>query len=142
MVWDSAACKPSAAKPVRFTLGVPQVLTLAWNPKAAGPAGCAGSLPAGTPGTLDAVAMSDGQSSPVHAFKLGSLSAERGLQGLAHVFHLDDLHRGTGLEPAVEPAGTIAWRKPIRSASATRRGTPATLRTSPARPTSPTTMTP
>jgi hypothetical protein len=73
VVWDSAACKPSAAKPVRFTLGVPQVLTVAWDPAAAGPAGCAGSLPAGASGTLDAVAMSDGQSSPVRTFKLGSL---------------------------------------------------------------------
>jgi hypothetical protein len=45
-------------------------------------------------------------------------------------------------EPADEPAGTMARLNPIRSASATRRGTPATLRTSPARPTSPTTITP
>jgi hypothetical protein len=95
VVWDSSACKPSAAKPVQFTRGVPQMLTMVWNPKAADPAGCAGSLPAGTQGTLDAVAMSNGQSSPVHAFKLGSLSAERGLQGLTHVFHLGNLHRGT-----------------------------------------------
>jgi len=72
VVWDSAACKPSPAKPVRFTLGVPQVLAMAWNPRAAEPAGCAGSLPARASGTLDAVAMSDGQSSPVRAFKLGS----------------------------------------------------------------------
>jgi len=70
VVWDSAACKSSAAKPVRFTLGVPQELTMIWNPEAAQPAGCAGSLPAGAAGTLDAVAMSDGQSSPVHTFKL------------------------------------------------------------------------
>lgn len=47
-----------------------------------------------------------------------------------------------GVEPADEPAGTIAFLNPIRSASAIRRGTPATLRTSPARPTSPTTITP
>jgi hypothetical protein len=72
VVWDSAACKSPAAKPVRFTLGVPQELTMIWNPEAAQPAGCAGSLPAGAAGTLDAVAMSDGQSSPVHTFKLGS----------------------------------------------------------------------
>lgn len=71
VVWDSAACKPSPAKPVRFTLGVPQVLTMTWNPGAAKPAGCAGSLPARASGTLDAVAMSDGQSSPVRAFTLG-----------------------------------------------------------------------
>jgi hypothetical protein len=68
VVWDSAACKPAAAQPVQFTLGVPQELTMIWNPKAAAPAGCAGSLPAGAAGTLDAVAMSDGQSSPVRAF--------------------------------------------------------------------------
>ena len=70
VVWDSAACKSSAAKPVLFTLGVPQELTMIWNPEAAQPAGCAGSLPASAAGTLDAVAMSDGQSSPVHTFKL------------------------------------------------------------------------
>jgi hypothetical protein len=68
VVWDSAACKPAAAQPVQFTLGVPQELTMIWNPKTAAPAGCAGSLPAGAAGTLDAVAMSDGQSSPVRAF--------------------------------------------------------------------------
>jgi hypothetical protein len=70
VVWDSAACKASAAKPLRFTLGVPQVLTMAWDPKAAEPAGCAGTLPAGVSGTFDAVAMSHGQSSPVHPFTL------------------------------------------------------------------------
>jgi len=72
VVWDSAACKSSAAKPVRFTLGVPQELTMIWNPEAAQPAGCAGSLPVGAAGTLDAVAMSDGQSSPVRTFKFAS----------------------------------------------------------------------
>src|ERR1700743_2237509 len=46
VVWDSAACKPAAAQSVRFTLGVPQELTMIWNPKAAQAAGCAGSLPA------------------------------------------------------------------------------------------------
>ena len=71
VVWDSAACKLAAAQPVRFTLGVPQELTMTWNPRAAKPAGCAGSLPAGAAGTLDAVAMSDGQSSPVRTFTLG-----------------------------------------------------------------------
>jgi hypothetical protein len=70
VVWDSAACKRSAATPVRFTPGVPQVLTMVWNPKATEPAGCAGSLPAGSPGSLDAVAMSGGQSSTVHTFTL------------------------------------------------------------------------
>jgi hypothetical protein len=72
VVWDSAACKSSPAKPVRFTLGVPQVLTMVWDPGAAGPAGCAGSLPVRASGTVDAVAMSDGQSSPVRAFTLRS----------------------------------------------------------------------
>jgi hypothetical protein len=75
VVWDSATCERSAAAPVRFTLGVPQVVTLVWNPGAARPAGCAGSLPAGASGTLDAVAMSYGQSSPVRAFKIGGLPA-------------------------------------------------------------------
>jgi hypothetical protein len=75
VVWDSAACKHSDAKPVRFTPGVPQLLTMVWNPKATEPAGCAGSLPAGTSGALDGVAMSDGQSSSVHTFKVGSLTA-------------------------------------------------------------------
>jgi hypothetical protein len=70
VVWDSAACKPAAAKPLRFTLGVPRELTLTWNRKAAGPAGCAGSLPAGATGTFDAVAMRGGQSSPVATFKI------------------------------------------------------------------------
>ena len=42
---------------------------------------------------------------------------------------------------AAEPAGTIASRNPIRSASASRRWTPVTRRTSPARPTSPTATT-
>jgi hypothetical protein len=70
VVWDSAACRPQAAKPERFTLGVPQVLTMAWNRKAEAPAGCAGVLPAGAWGTFDAVAVSHGQSSPVRVFKL------------------------------------------------------------------------
>jgi hypothetical protein len=70
VVWDSMACKPSAAQPVQFTLGVPHVLTMIWNLKAAKPEGCGGSLPAGAAGTFDAVAMSDGQSSPVHTFKV------------------------------------------------------------------------
>jgi hypothetical protein len=96
VVWDSAACKPAAAKPVQFTLGVPQVLTMVWDPGAAAPAGCAGSLPAGSSGPLAAVAMSDGRSSLVDTFTLRNLSAEGGLQGLPHVFHLDDLHRRIG----------------------------------------------
>ena len=70
VVWNSAACDPPAAKPVRFTLGVPQLLTVTWNRKATKPAGCAGSLPPGFTGTLRAVVMSHGQSSPVRAFKI------------------------------------------------------------------------
>lgn len=70
VVWDSAACRPPAAKPLRFTLGVPRVLTLSWNRKAAGPGGCAGALPSGATGTLHAVAMRGGQSSPAATFKV------------------------------------------------------------------------
>jgi hypothetical protein len=70
VVWDSATCKPSTVKAVQFTPGVPQVLALVWNPEVRQPAGCAGSLPSGSSGTLDAVAMSHGQSSPVRAFTL------------------------------------------------------------------------
>src|ERR1700733_14340642 len=65
VVWDSAACKPPAAAAVRFTLGVPQVLSIIWNRHASEPAGCAGTLPAGGPGTFDAGVMTDGQSRPV-----------------------------------------------------------------------------
>jgi hypothetical protein len=72
VMWDSAACKPAPAQPVRFTLGVPQVLTMAWDPTSKQPAGCAGTLPTGTEATLDAVAMSHGQSSPVRSFKLAN----------------------------------------------------------------------
>jgi hypothetical protein len=70
VVWDSAACKPSAAAAVRFTLGVPHVLTVSWNRQAKEPSGCAGTLPAGAWGTFDAVALTDGQSSPVRSFTL------------------------------------------------------------------------
>ena len=48
------------------------MLAISWNRKAAKPAGCAGTLPAGATGTFDAVAMTAGQSSPVSAFKLTS----------------------------------------------------------------------
>jgi hypothetical protein len=70
VVWDSAACKPSAAAAVRFTLGVPRVLSVSWNREAKGPSGCAGTLSAGASGTFDAVALTDGQSSPVRSFTL------------------------------------------------------------------------
>ena len=96
VVWDSATCRPALAKLARFKLGVPQVLTLTWNPKAIRPSGCGGSLTAGESGTFDAVVMSHGQSSPVRAFKFGGLPAEGGLERLAHVLHLDDLHGRAG----------------------------------------------
>jgi len=70
VVWDSAACKPAAAAPVRFELGVPQMVTISWNPAAAKPSGCAGSLPRDASGTFQAVAMTAGQSSPVRTFTL------------------------------------------------------------------------
>jgi hypothetical protein len=70
VVWDSAACKPPAAAAARFTLGVPQVLSIAWNRQAKSPSGCACTLPAGAWGTFDAVALTDGQSSPVRSFTL------------------------------------------------------------------------
>jgi hypothetical protein len=70
VVWNSAACRLPAGPPTRFTLGVPQMLTITWNRRASRPSGCAGSLPAGAWGTVDAVALMDGQSSPVHSVKL------------------------------------------------------------------------
>jgi hypothetical protein len=70
VVWRSAACRLPAGPPTRFTLGVPQMLTITWNRRASRPSGCAGSLPAGAWGTVDAVALMDGQSSPVHSVKL------------------------------------------------------------------------
>jgi hypothetical protein len=72
VVWDSSACKAAAAKPVQFQLGVPQLLTVAWNRQAAGSSGCAGSLAAGATGTFDAVAQTAGQSSHVRTFTLVS----------------------------------------------------------------------
>jgi hypothetical protein len=72
VVWDSSACRPAAAKPVQFQLGVPQLLTVSWDRQATGPSGCAGSLPAGATGTFDAVAQTAGQSSHVRTFTLVS----------------------------------------------------------------------
>lgn len=75
VVWNSTACKPKEAPAVTFTQGVPQVLAMTWDRGAGGPAGCAGSLPAGSDGPLDAVAMMtmmNGKSSPVATFKLAS----------------------------------------------------------------------
>lgn len=70
VVWDSQACGAPAAKTVQFQRGVPQVLTLTWNRASAGPSGCAGSLPKGSSGTFDAVALSAGRSSPLRTFTL------------------------------------------------------------------------
>jgi len=70
VMWDSDACKPSAAPRVRFTLGVPRVLSIPWNRRAASPSGCGGSLSAGAGGTFDAVALTVGQTSPLRPFKL------------------------------------------------------------------------
>jgi len=70
VVWDSASCRAPAPRAVRFTLGVPEVLTMRWDRQATSPSGCGGSLSAGASGTLDAVAMTDGQSSTVHSFRL------------------------------------------------------------------------
>jgi len=72
VVWDSSACRPAAAKPVQFQLGVPQLLTVSWNRQATSPSGCAGSLPAGATGTFAAVAQTAGQSSHVRTFRLVS----------------------------------------------------------------------
>ena len=70
VVWDSSACKLPGDAAARFTLGVPQVLSIVWNRQAKSPSGCAGALPAGASGTFDAVALTDGQSSPVRSFTL------------------------------------------------------------------------
>jgi hypothetical protein len=71
VLWDSSDCTVSAptAKPVQFMQGVPQVAVLSWNRKAESP-GCAGSVPAGTWGSVDAVALADGKYSPVRSFAL------------------------------------------------------------------------
>jgi hypothetical protein len=72
VVWNSAACHPPAASRVRFTLGVPRLVTVTWDRGAPRPAGCAGFLPAGFTGSLRAVAMSHGESSPSRTFRLVS----------------------------------------------------------------------
>ena len=71
VLWDSSGCLASApaARPVRFMQGVPQVAVLSWNRKAR-TSGCAGSVPAGTWGRVDAVALADGKSSRVRSFTL------------------------------------------------------------------------
>ena len=71
VLWNSAKCPPStrAVRSVRFTQGVPQVAALAWNRKALTP-NCAGSLPTGTRGTVNAVATAYGRSSPARPFTL------------------------------------------------------------------------
>jgi hypothetical protein len=70
VVWDSASCDPRPGSPVRFTLGVPQPLTVVWDRAATKPAGCGGTLSAGSWGTFDVVAMTAGQSSPLRSFVL------------------------------------------------------------------------
>ncbi len=70
VVWDSATCTTAPAPPVRFSLGVPQLLAISWNRAAKSPAGCAGTLPSGGSGTFDAVALSAGRSSAVRSFTL------------------------------------------------------------------------
>jgi len=93
VVWDSAACKIAGKPAVRFTLGVPQVMSVTWDRLAARPAGCAGSLPAGATGTFDAVALgAAGQTSPVRTFKLTKLAAEGRLQRVPHDLHLGNRH--------------------------------------------------
>jgi hypothetical protein len=71
VLWDSAECPASApaARPLRFMQGVPQVAVLSWNRKAR-TSGCAGTVPAGTWGRVDAVALADGKYSPVRSFTL------------------------------------------------------------------------
>ena len=76
VLWDSAQCPLSlstrhgtATGPVRFTQGVPQVTALSWNREASNP-GCAGSVPAGVSGRVDAVVLAAGKSSPVRSFTL------------------------------------------------------------------------
>jgi hypothetical protein len=73
VVWDSAACKTTrqAARMVNLAPGVPQEVEMAWNRKAAVHS-CAGSLPRGEWGTFQAVARSDGHSSPIRSFRLVS----------------------------------------------------------------------
>jgi len=76
VLWDSAQCPLSppkhgaaATEPVRFTPGVPQVTDLSWNREARSP-GCAGSVPAGASGRVNAVVLAAGKSSPVRSFTL------------------------------------------------------------------------
>lgn len=69
-VWDSAAC-PGAGEGARVTTltpGVPQGVTVTWNPRAHGR--CAGTLPPGGSGTFEAMATADGHFSPVRPFKV------------------------------------------------------------------------
>jgi hypothetical protein len=70
VVWDSATCPSPAAGTVRFARGVPRIVTIAWNRKATGSAGCAGSLSQRSWGTFEAVVMAHGQASPARSFTL------------------------------------------------------------------------
>lgn len=69
-VWDSAACPGAGAgaQVTTLTPGVPQGVTLTWNPKAHGR--CAGTLSPGGSGTFEAMATADGHFSPVRSFKV------------------------------------------------------------------------
>jgi hypothetical protein len=73
IVWDSAACGSQGPVPaaglLRFMPGVPRVATVPWD-RYGDTAGCAGPTGAGASGSLDVVAMADGQSSPVRTFSL------------------------------------------------------------------------
>jgi hypothetical protein len=76
VLWDSAQCplslsghRATATEPARFTQGVPQVADLSWNRQARNP-GCAGSVPAGASGRVDAVVLAAGKSSPARSFTL------------------------------------------------------------------------
>jgi hypothetical protein len=70
VVWYSTACAPPGGGMAWFERGVPRLLTVTWNRGATRPAGCAGSLSPGAWGTFEAVAMADGQTSPVRPFTL------------------------------------------------------------------------
>ncbi|HEX8008098.1 MAG TPA: hypothetical protein VF482_16900, partial [Trebonia sp.] len=70
VVWDSTTCASPAAGTAWFERGVPRVLTITWNRGTTRSAGCAGSLSADARGTFEAVAMANGQASPVRSFTL------------------------------------------------------------------------
>jgi hypothetical protein len=112
VVWNSAACKPRAAKPVTFTPGVPHVLAVTWNRGVAGPAGCAGSLPAGTAATLNAVVLSGGKSSPVTTFKIRPGQAAKGSPKSQSGKSRSGKSRPGKSKPAPSPSGPSRQYKP------------------------------